>query len=280
MTIRRIAIDAAHRLELFAGPDDDRRTPILFLHGAFAGAWIWLEHYLPWFAEAGRPVYALSFRGHGGSAGHDRLDGHGLADYVEDAEAALAAIGRPAIVAGHSLGGLVAQLLLERSTDLRGLALIASVPPEGLFWTNWRLALTDPLLWNEAALIAGLSPRFATPDLVRRTMLSEDIPLSRVQSYYVRMQGESRRAIAEAQMPRVWLSALAAGIPALVLAGGRDRLIPSDAGLRTAWFHGASYEQLGEAAHAMMLDGGWRRSAERLEGWIRRTFEAAGPPAS
>jgi pimeloyl-ACP methyl ester carboxylesterase len=280
MTIRRIAIDAAYRLEFFAGPDDGRRTPILFLHGAFAGAWIWLERYLPWFAEAGRPAYALSFRGHGGSAGRDRLDGHGLADYVEDTEAALAAIGRPAIVAGHSLGGLVAQLLLERSAELRGLALIASVPPEGLFWTNWRLALTDPLLWNETALIAGLSPRFATPDLVRRTMLSEDIPLPQVQSYYIRMQGESRRAIAEAQMPRVWLSALAAGIPALVLAGGRDRLIPTDASLRTAWFHGASYELLGEAPHAMMLDSFWRRSAELLEGWVRRTFEAAGPPGS
>ena len=30
-----------------------------------------------------------------------------------------------------------------------------------------------------------------------------------------------------------------------------------------------------DAAHALRLDGGWRRSAERLEGWISRTFEAA-----
>jgi pimeloyl-ACP methyl ester carboxylesterase len=264
MSPRRIAVDAAHELELLAGPDDGRRTPLLLLHGAFAGAWVWGEHFLPHFAAAGRPAYAVSFRGHGGSGGYELLNSHGLADYVADTAAALAAIGRPAVVVGHSLGGLVAQLLL---------VLLASVPPEGLFWTNWRLAMADPLLWNETALIAGLSPHFATPQLVRRTMLSEDVPPFLLQHYFMRMQGESKRALAEAQMPRVWLSAAAAGVPALVLSGGRDRLIPPDAGLRTAWFHGAGHRLLGELAHAMMLELEWRRAAELVEGWVRNTVE-------
>jgi pimeloyl-ACP methyl ester carboxylesterase len=273
MSPRRIAVDAAHELELLAGPDDGRRTPLLFLHGAFAGAWVWGEHFLPYFAAAGRPAYALSLRGHGGSGGRQLLNSHGLADYVADAVAALAAIGRPAVVVGHSLGGLVAQLLLAGPVDLSGLVLLASVPPEGLFWTNWRLAMTDPLLWNETALIAGLSPHFATPDLVRRTMLSEDVPPFLLQHYFMRMQGESKRAVAEAQMPRVWLSAAAAGVPALVVSGGRDRLIPADAGLRTAWFHGADHRRLGELAHAMMLEPEWRRAAALVEGWVRNTVE-------
>jgi pimeloyl-ACP methyl ester carboxylesterase len=288
MNLRRVAIEAAHRLELFAGPDDGRGAPLLFLHGAFSGAWVWAERFLPWFAAAGRPVYAVSFRGHGGSAGHDRLAAHGLADYVEDARAALAAIGRPAIVVGHSLGGLVAQMLLgalgggpgSAPPLLRGLALVASVPAEGLFWTNWRLAFADPLLWGETALTAGLSPRLATPELVRRTMLSDDVPPPLVRRYLARMHGESTRALAEAQTPRVWRGAAASGVPALVLSASRDRLIPPDAGLRTAWFHGAEHRLVDGIAHAMMLDAAWERAAERLESWIERRFGAAGAPAA
>src|SRR5690349_18737071 len=55
-------------------------TPILFLHGAFAGAWIWAEHFLPFFAAAGYPAYALSLRGHAASDGIDDLARYGIDD--------------------------------------------------------------------------------------------------------------------------------------------------------------------------------------------------------
>ncbi|MBK7417265.1 MAG: alpha/beta fold hydrolase [Dechloromonas sp.] len=42
---------------------------LLFVHGAFAGAWMWTETFMPVLAEAGYPCYAVSLRGHGGSDG-------------------------------------------------------------------------------------------------------------------------------------------------------------------------------------------------------------------
>ena len=30
-----------------------RPTPLLFVHGAYGGAWEWDEHFLPYFAERG-----------------------------------------------------------------------------------------------------------------------------------------------------------------------------------------------------------------------------------
>ncbi|MCA9946237.1 MAG: alpha/beta fold hydrolase, partial [Anaerolineales bacterium] len=50
-----------------------KNTPLLFIHGAWHGAWCWEEHFLPYFAERGYAVYAPSLRGHGQSSGQERL---------------------------------------------------------------------------------------------------------------------------------------------------------------------------------------------------------------
>ncbi len=42
-----------------------RPNPILFVHGAFHGAWAWEEYFLPYFADKGYEVHALNWRGHG-----------------------------------------------------------------------------------------------------------------------------------------------------------------------------------------------------------------------
>ncbi|WP_342726963.1 alpha/beta hydrolase [Bradyrhizobium sp. B097] len=88
------------------GPPDGE--PILFLHGLSLSRDTWQE-------TGGRlkdryRVWTLDFRGHGHS---DRAPSYALADYVSDAETALAAIGRPAVIAGHSLGGCVAGVLAQ-----------------------------------------------------------------------------------------------------------------------------------------------------------------------
>jgi len=88
------------------GPDG--APPILFLHGLALSRDVWEE-------GVGRlvqsfQVWTLDFRGHGHS---DYAPRYALADYVSDAAMALAAIGRPAAVVGHSLGGVVAGTLAQ-----------------------------------------------------------------------------------------------------------------------------------------------------------------------
>ena len=59
-------------------------VPLLFIHGAFTGAWCLQEHFLPFFAEAGYAAYAVSLSGHGNSRGKEYLDHLSIADYVAD----------------------------------------------------------------------------------------------------------------------------------------------------------------------------------------------------
>lgn len=89
------------------GPPD--APAVLFLHGFSLSRDTWEEA-----AQrlAGRcQVWTLDFRGHGHS---DRADAYDLEGYVSDARTALAAIGRPALVVGHSLGGVVAGALAQQ----------------------------------------------------------------------------------------------------------------------------------------------------------------------
>ncbi|MGX9431345.1 MULTISPECIES: alpha/beta fold hydrolase [Bradyrhizobium] len=98
------------------GPMD--AVPVLFLHGASVSRDTWDEtkqrltnRYCVW---------TLDFRGHGYS---DRAPNYNLAGYVSDAETALAAIGRPAIVVGHSLGACVAGVLSQTNPNIRAVFL-------------------------------------------------------------------------------------------------------------------------------------------------------------
>jgi pimeloyl-ACP methyl ester carboxylesterase len=65
------------------------RTPILFIHGAFGGAWIWTELFMRHAAKRGRRSAALSVRGHGRSGGRDLLRSATLTDYAKDLRRAL-----------------------------------------------------------------------------------------------------------------------------------------------------------------------------------------------
>ena len=73
-------------LELIHQPPQKMKFkhPLLFLHGAFSGAWCWKENYLDYFASQGFECLALSLRGHGDSKSHKPLDQLSLRDYQED----------------------------------------------------------------------------------------------------------------------------------------------------------------------------------------------------
>ena len=122
------------RLELLTHlpPAGPHRTPLLFVHGAYSGAWCWEEHFLPYFAARGHPAYALSLRGHGASAGRESLALASISDYVEDVAHAVRRFQTPPVLVGHSMGGLVVQRYLERH-DVPAAVLMASVPPTGLW---------------------------------------------------------------------------------------------------------------------------------------------------
>ncbi len=241
------------------------RPALLFVHGAFAGAWIWAEHFLPYFAAHGFPVYALSLRGHGQSRGGDALAWHSLADYVDDLEEAIDALAEAPVLVGHSMGAAVVMKYLERAAAPAA-ALLAPVPPHGLLPASLALALSQPSLFAELnALLAGGA---ASLEALHKALFAGPMPAERLLAYHRRFQRESSRAIWDLtlfDLPPSWRMRRP---PMLVLLAERDALFPLEPSRSGFAAIGLRAEVLDELGHAVMLEPGWQRAADRLIHWL------------
>ena len=246
---------------------DARETPVLFIHGAFGGAWCWAEHFLAYFARNGYAAHALSLRGHGASDGHERLRWTSLSQYVDDVQQAVANLGVAPVIVGHSMGGMVLQKYLERAS-VPAAVLMASVPPDGLIYSSMWLAARDPLLYREMSLMQIGGPYFGTLDGGRRAIFSPDMPDALVARYYSRFQQESQRVLIDMcwfDLPRRQSMRRP---PALVLGAECDALLPRVALESTARSFDTEAVVMPNMAHALMLELNWRLVADRVLAWL------------
>ena len=241
------------------------RAPLLFIHGAYVGAWCWDEHFLPWFAERGFPCYALSLRGHGASGGRERLHHFGIGDYVDDLAHAVAEIGRPPVLIGHSMGALVVQKYLERTTA-RAVVHVCPVPPFGLLPSTFALALGRPGFFAEInALASGHS---ASRAVLAEAFFSGPVDAGRIDRHYARMQGESRRALMDMTLwglPQLWRMVR---LESLVIGASEDALISPALAQSAAAMLGAEYRLLEGLGHAVMLETDWECAAQAIFDWL------------
>jgi pimeloyl-ACP methyl ester carboxylesterase len=245
------------------------RPPVLFVHGAYSGAWIW-EHFLGFFAARGYPAYAVSLRGHGGSEGD--LATASFEDYVDDVEIAARAIGSKPLLVGHSMGGLVIQHYLARGGKAMAMAPLASVPPSGLRSSAAHMMMFAPDVLFQLSLLQSLGPRWAAPAVIARALFSNrSTPESR-DRLLEKMQRESPRASAELMAPPPpWTPDAKDRPPVLVLGGDADVFLPRSALQETADAWGADLDLLNGAPHGLMIDTAWRDvTAEKIIDWLDR----------
>lgn len=275
LAIERRLLAGEEPLELLSclNGSGGRRAPLLFVHGAYVGAWCWAEHFLHWFAEQGFDAYAVSLRGHGQSGGRERLHRFGLGDYVDDLALAIDALPQRPIVVGHSMGAMVTQKYLERESAahlLPAVVYACPVPPFGLLPSTLQLAFFRPDFFGEInALASGHS---ASRAVLAEALFSGGMARERIDRCYARMQRESHRALMDMTLwglPQLWRMPR---VEALVIGAERDALIAPSMAQSTANLLGAQYRLLEGMGHAVMLEAEWQRAAGVILEWV----EAAG----
>jgi pimeloyl-ACP methyl ester carboxylesterase len=247
-----------HALELLERQPahDEGRTPLLFVHGLGHGAWCW-EHWLEGAAEAGHPAYALSLRGHAQSEG--RLRTALLGHYVHDVVRTATSLGRPTVLVGHSMGGLVVQQALARYASPAAV-LVASVSAHPAVGALMRVARRHP---TDALRILGGGSLPLRPEY-----LFNELPPDAAERHVDRCHGES--GFAQYQLifhrrPRRPL-----GRPSvLVLATPDDPLLPTSSIRSTAAWYDADLREFPGIGHDLMLDTRWREPLDVMLGWLR-----------
>jgi pimeloyl-ACP methyl ester carboxylesterase len=253
-----------------------RAVPLLFVHGAFAGAWCWDEYFLPWFAEQGYEARAVSLRGHGGSPVQGSLDLAGLDDYVADTLLAARQIERPAVLIGHSMGAIVVQRAARRCGAL-GLVLMAPVPPHGLSGSLFNLAVRDPPLFLALnTMQLGNGRDTAGLRRVRDFLFSKTLTEADARRHLLRMQRESQRALTDLAWPQHLWMRQSVGLPTLVLGAAHDAFFTTAMIDEAARFHAVSARMFPDMAHAMMLEPEWLGVARSILSWLQaQRFESA-----
>ena len=236
------------------------------MHGICCAAWCWAEHWLPYFARHGYVCWALSLRGHGASAGRERLRWTSLADYVADVAQVAAQMDRPPIVMGHSMGGMIVQKYLETHPAPAGI-LLAAVPPQGGLRATLRAFRRQPRALLKAAWHLNMFHTLGTPGLAREACFSAGVPQEVLAGFVRRLQDESIRAY----LDMVLLDLPRPGrvkTPLLVLGAAQDVLVAPDEVEATGRAYGARTELFPGMAHMMMLEAGWQVVADRILAWL------------
>lgn len=244
------------------------RAPLLFVHGAFIGAWCWDEHFLQYFADRGYDAWAVDLRGH---ADHEQTeDLASIDDYVADVLLAVEQLEAPPVLIGHSMGAIVVQRALRRA-KARAMALLAPVPPQGLLGSSFMLAASNPEIFNEINKIQIFDGLAGSPDLLRQAIFSRQLPPADVKRYLRRMRHESQRALFDLSWPQhFWIERTT--IPVHVIGAADDLFFPPSLVEATAGLHGVAAEIVPDIAHALMLDANWEQTARGLEAWLERSL--------
>jgi pimeloyl-ACP methyl ester carboxylesterase len=262
-----IKTDNVEGLEVFSclPAKKTKRPPLLFIHGAFAGGWMWTDTFMPFFAEAGYPCYALSLRGHGGSHGRDNINWHSITDYEDDVGRIIDWIGKMPVLIGHSMGGFVVQKFLEKH-DAPAAALVCSVPPQGLIASQFHLMFQKPQLFMDINRI--MAGNYADTEILKEALFAGEIDETMLAVWLTRMQSESHRALWDMSMFNLPILHTMKRPPMLILGAELDVLVPAFLVQATGHTYGLPVHIFREMGHAVTHEKEWPLVAATLCHWL------------
>ena len=231
--------------------------PVVLLHGVGGGRSAWDaggSNTGAALAAAGHAVLAIDFPGYGLSASIEPYDLAGMAAALQ-ATLAATALG-PAVLVGHSMGGMVAQELAAFAPQTVAALVLASTSPAfGKPGGDWQQGFLQSRF---APLDAGLGMAGLAAQLVP-TMVAPGASPTMIQAAQAQMAGVPeatyRRAVAalvafdrRADLPKI-------AVPTLVITGEADRTAAPEVARRMAdHIPGATCLVVPDAGHLLNLE--------------------------
>lgn len=245
------------RARLAVGPGAGGAPVTLFIHGGFHGAWSFAP-YMRLFAAAGLPAAAIDLRGHGGLPQDAAFPQQGTADMAADVAEAAAALEAEVILAGHSLGALVA-MAAARTVKPKALVMLAPAPPGNVPKLHGM-----PPFPEDSAVAPPPEAR------ARRWLLQGLAPETDLAPYLARLCPESPALLNDRYGGRVAVDPAWVKGPRLCMTGMLDTspmMAPGESDAAAAHFRADVLRLPG--GHCFMLAPGWEDTCRQLLAWLR-----------
>ena len=249
---------------------------IVMIHGMWGGGWYW-ENYAKYFEARGYRCIRPTLRFHDMNpqeAPDPRLGTTSLLDYVADLEKEILELKETPILMGHSMGGLLAQILGSRGLA-RALVLLTTASPAGI------IALKPSVIRSFWSMLMRWGfwkkPGRQKFEEASYSMLHL-LPMEERKKTFERFVYESGRAASEIGF---WLfdGRKAAAVdeskvtcPVLVVGAAEDRITPVSVVRHVAEKYGekATYKEFGGHAHWVVAEPGWEEIAKYVKEWLDR----------
>lgn len=261
---------------------------IMFIHGAWVTPACW-DPFRGYFEAYGYTCLAPAWPGKDRPIEAIRADpsplvGLGLGELTAHYEALVLKLAEPPILVGHSFGGLLVQLLLDRGLGAAGVA-IHPAPPNGVFALEptairaLASVLLTPFGWRKVVHWSFEEFRYAFVD-----GLSADVQHA---AYDDQVTPESGRLFFQGALAgvrpggpsRVDFSN-AHRAPLLIVGGGADHIVPAAINRRTQARYRRSpartdYLEMAGRTHWTIAQPGWETVAEPIGAWLAERGLAA-----
>lgn len=260
------------------------RPPVVMIHGMWSSPQVW-DPFRSAYESHGYTVHTPTLRHHDISPRErpdPALGTTGLEDYCNDLSAFIDTLDAAPVLVGHSMGGLLAQMLTARGQAC-ATVLLCSACPRGVFpmrpvmLPGTARIFSTPGFWKKANRLAAWEARYA---------LFNRLPESETKKQLEQLLWESGRAASQivfaAAMPNgpATIDYQANDIALLSLAGGADRIVPAGVCAANARRYGrrCDYRVYPEHAHWILGEPGWEQvAADSLDWLAERPFNQ--PPA-
>jgi len=257
---------------------------VVMIHGMWSGSWVW-DNYKAFFEDQGYLCVTPTLRYHERqpNMGPDhRLGKVGLLDYADDLEKLSRRFDSPPILIGHSLGGLLAQILASRGLA-KAVILLSPASPHGImglrasvvksFWSF----LTKWEFWKK--------PMRQTFEEASYSMLALLPPQDR-QRVFKKLVHESGRVGFEIgfwyldfkQAAKVDESKITC--PVLIMVGAKDKITPVSVTRHIAnkYKSVATYKEFEKHAHWIVGESGWETVAMDASTWLDKVLNLEQSP--
>ncbi|MFC1915171.1 alpha/beta hydrolase [Chloroflexota bacterium] len=251
---------------------------IMMIHGMWGGGWHW-ENYQKFFAGKGYHCIIPTLRFHEvdpKEPPNPQLGTTSLLDYAEDLEKEIKKLDTLPILMGHSMGGLLSQILGSRGIA-KALVLLTPAAPRGVnalkisviksFWSP----LTRWGFWRKP-----MRPTFAEA-MYSMLHLLPDEEQKKTFDKFVYESGQAACEIGFALFDSKGAAKVDESkitCPVLIVAGAQDRIVPASIVLKIANKYKAvsTYEEFDNHAHWVVSEPGWQEIAEYISNWLNQVL--------
>ena len=257
------------------------RPPLLFVHGAWLSSSSW-DTFAGYFRSRGYPVSAPEWPRKQGDVealreGSEEIEGLGLNEIADHYEEQIRALDEPPVLIGHSFGGLIVELLLDRGLARAAIAM-SPAPPKGILvlpFSSLKVAssaLAHPSRWHG---VVPLTLEEFTYGFVQ-TFSPEDAEAA-YEKYYVPETGqifyEAGFANFHLHPPTEVHFSSDDRAPLLIVGAGNDHTVPASLARKQYEKYGKSnvqtdYVEFAGRPHLMMAAEGWEEIAAKIDSWI------------